>query len=51
MLAAGSAYSHSSTEEMAGLQEIVRLFPSNGVQKRVCGLRGMLGMGKDDVTV
>lgn len=50
VLAAGSAYLHSSTKEMAGLQEIVRFFPSNGVQTRVFELRGMLGLGKDDIT-
>lgn len=51
MLAAGSAYSHSSAKEMGGLQEIVRFFPLNGVQTTVCGLRRRLGVGKDDMTV
>lgn len=49
VLAAGSAYSYSSTKETAGLQEIVRFFPSNGVQTRVYELKGMLGLGKDDI--
>lgn len=51
VLAAGSAYSHCSTKETGGLQEIVRFFPSNGVQTRVYELRGMLGVGKDEITV
>lgn len=51
VLAAGSAYLHSTTKETAGLQEIVRFFPSNRVQTRVYELRGMLSLRKDDITV
>lgn len=44
-------YLYSSTKEMASLQEIVRFFPSNGVQTRVYELRRMPGLGKNDITV
>lgn len=45
------SYLHSSTKEMAGLQEIVRFSLSNRVQTRVYELGRMLGLGKDDITV